>query len=322
MYYCTECGQRTSESANYCSNCGSSTFSKRKAENYGFNLQKPKDIWGFVLFIAPILIGIYIYIASRYFFSLSFYKLFFCVPALTAILIWVDISWIAIEDDESRWKYDPVGITLGVILLWCIFYPRYMYKREQFTEHTNYYGSLSLLSVLLFFALSFMGLFSIPGIDGLGEYILDRNEPISKTEPLKSKIQLVKGGILDMEKTLTVSEAFDNYNYFDNTSWREFTDESGRNMVVFEGNFNINSLNDMDNRVVSCSMLVTFAVHKDNKKFHIWEIEYAGQNHYKTCIYSLSGNELKYIIDNDIYSPIKLIYNNDVNANAFCESGC
>lgn len=52
-------------------------------------------------------------------------------------------------------------------------------------------------------------------------------------------ISLVKDGLLDLDKSLTVGKAIDNYSYFKSTKWKLLTTENGRKVVQVTGNFNV-----------------------------------------------------------------------------------
>ena len=61
-------------------------------------------------------------------------------------------------------------------------------------------------------------------------------------------IDIVKSGILRIDKSVTVGNAIDNYKYFSSTSWKEFEDDQKRNVVEFNGKIKtdaiVNSLSD------------------------------------------------------------------------------
>lgn len=45
------------------------------------------------------------------------------------------------------------------------------------------------------------------------------------------KVEMVKNGVLNFDKSLTVGEAFDNYKYCKNVKWESFTTDNGREIV-------------------------------------------------------------------------------------------
>jgi len=53
----------------------------------------------------------------------------------------------------------------------------------------------------------------------------------TKTDPVK----LVKSGVLEMDKSVTIGNALDHYAFFKSTSWKTVRDSQQRNIVIFEG---------------------------------------------------------------------------------------
>jgi len=58
-----------------------------------------------------------------------------------------------------------------------------------------------------------------------------------------SNIDKVKNGIMDFDKSITVSQAFDNWKSCSNSKWSEFTTDNGKNIVEFT--CDSNQINDM-----------------------------------------------------------------------------
>jgi hypothetical protein len=54
------------------------------------------------------------------------------------------------------------------------------------------------------------------------------------------KVSLVKDGTLAFDKSLTIGQAFDNYQYFDNVKWEEITTDNGKKVVQ------VNAIIDLD----------------------------------------------------------------------------
>lgn len=65
---------------------------------------------------------------------------------------------------------------------------------------------------------------------------------IGETEEVTGDVALVKNGILEFDKSITVGEAFDNYKYFKNVKWEAFTSENGRRVVQVTGELDIDKL--------------------------------------------------------------------------------
>jgi hypothetical protein len=60
----------------------------------------------------------------------------------------------------------------------------------------------------------------------------------SKTD----SVALVKGGTLEIDKSVTIGNAFDHYQYFKSTSWNAGEDEQKRMIVTFTGKFDLDKL--------------------------------------------------------------------------------
>lgn len=53
--------------------------------------------------------------------------------------------------------------------------------------------------------------------------------------------QKIQQGVLDVDKTLKIGDAFGSYKYFKGVNWKEEKDSQGRSVVVFEGELNVNT---------------------------------------------------------------------------------
>ena len=95
------------------------------------------------------------------------------------------------------------------------------------------HNKAAYLSRILFLALFLFGLIS-PAQAGL----LDLVGGGASTP----RIDLVKNGILDFDKSITVGKALDNYRFFRSTAWKEFESDQGRNIVEFTGEFDLFAL--------------------------------------------------------------------------------
>jgi hypothetical protein len=60
----------------------------------------------------------------------------------------------------------------------------------------------------------------------------------SKTD----SVALVKNGTLEIDKSVTVGNAFDHYQYFKSTSWDAGEDEQKRTIVTFTGKFDLDKI--------------------------------------------------------------------------------
>lgn len=48
-------------------------------------------------------------------------------------------------------------------------------------------------------------------------------------------ISLVKNGTLELDKSITIGQAFDKYKYFKNTEWKELVTDNGKKIVQVDG---------------------------------------------------------------------------------------
>jgi hypothetical protein len=57
----------------------------------------------------------------------------------------------------------------------------------------------------------------------------------TKTDP----VNLVKNGVLEMDRSVNIGNALDHYAFFKSTSWKAVRDSQQRNIVIFEGALDI-----------------------------------------------------------------------------------
>lgn len=155
-------------------------------------------------------------------------------------------------------------------------------------------------------------LFVLVGVAGITGYFLLLDDPIST----------VKEGVLKYDESVTVGNAFDGYQYFKETKWKEFKTSQNRRVVEFEGLMDyeryvgaevlgaslspeqvMNAKNYM--KSMKYSFVVQFALSQDNESF---QIHYTG--------FKMSGTHLEtgksYEAEKDYDQGILLdtIYNN------------
>ena len=131
----------------------------------------------------------------------------------------------------------------------------------------------------------------------------------------KDPVELVKTGILDMDKTVTVGDAFQAYKFFQNPRWNKVETEQKKIIVEFRGDVKFESYDglkfqyftiDKDiiqkakSAVKNFTFLTQFAINKDGKAF---EIQYAGYE-----VLNKNG-ETKDIKADDL-EPVKNIFKN------------
>ena len=94
---------------------------------------------------------------------------------------------------------------------------------------------------------------------------------------------IVKDGILDIDKSVTVGQAFDKYKYFKKVEWDDFETENGRDIVEVKGTFSddyIDTKNEIvQNKLKSVILTTQFQINKD-ETFEIYaiDIEMTGEN--------------------------------------------
>lgn len=80
-----------------------------------------------------------------------------------------------------------------------------------------------------------------------------------------SDVSLVKDGVLEMDKSLTVGKAIDNYKYFKKTQWKALKTENGKRMVVVDCSINVDAQPSMKNSgIKSADMKYEFQINQDN----------------------------------------------------------
>lgn len=80
-------------------------------------------------------------------------------------------------------------------------------------------------------------------------------------------VGLVKNGYMDIDKSITVGQAFDGYKYFTKKEWKAYKTEQGRRMVEFNGEFNINvpdSTQFTKDNIASSTIKLLFLINSDN----------------------------------------------------------
>jgi hypothetical protein len=109
-----------------------------------------------------------------------------------------------------------------------------------------------------------------------------------------SNIEFVKGSILDIDYSLSIGDALDNYKYFTSTEWKEFETSQGREVVEFKGYY-------FKNDVI---IRIQFRINKD------WQEDDEGASFrvgYQCYAYTSERGEKKEVKDSDL---ISLLYKN------------
>ncbi|TSK08555.1 MAG: hypothetical protein FPO08_04405 [Geobacter sp.] len=91
-------------------------------------------------------------------------------------------------------------------------------------------------------------------------------------------VSIVKNGVLDIDKSLTVGQAFSSYKYFKNKTWKATKDIQGRRFVTFKGVFDTDLIEvqtQLDKQgIKSVTFEFQFLINADNtivEGNHHWE---------------------------------------------------
>lgn len=93
---------------------------------------------------------------------------------------------------------------------------------------------------------------------------------LSGCDKLKSisggDVSLVKDGMLEMDKSLTVGKAIDNYKFFKKTDWKLVTTDNGKKIVTAEGFIDTDKHPKINQQagVKSASMKFEFKINQDD----------------------------------------------------------
>jgi len=80
----------------------------------------------------------------------------------------------------------------------------------------------------------------------------------------KDPVQFVKSGYLDIDRGISVGEAFDNYRCFKKVTWKSFKEKNGRTLVEATGKLNLEALDTgsmfKEQGINDISLVVRFSV--------------------------------------------------------------
>ncbi len=102
----------------------------------------------------------------------------------------------------------------------------------------------------------------------------------------QNPVDTVKNGVLEMDSSVTVGDAFGGYHYFDATQWETFQDPQNRQIVEFNATFEYDQFADtkLEGMTLTADMLkkgrrkmgdleitytAQFAISKDKKSFNL-----------------------------------------------------
>lgn len=127
-----------------------------------------------------------------------------------------------------------------------------------------------------------------------------------------SNTSLVKNGVLEMNGSLTVGEAFDNYKYFKEVEWSEFESDNGRDVVEIYGTADMEAHPSSEEwrkqGIVEMKLFFQFVVLRDGESFELLSggLEMTGRNG-KVVVKDAAELGLTQF---DLMSNIQEIYNN------------
>lgn len=151
-----------------------------------------------------------------------------------------------------------------------------------------------------------------------------------------SPVNRVKDGTLNIDKSITIGKAFENYSYFKKITWSHYTDKQGRDIVQVNAEFDIPKilqtepdLNTLETAAaaaflsaasklppdaVTLNYIVRFALNKDDNGFSPYNAEYlvgSTDPSYKKILEKSPGVTNGVIADDD-YTGIEAIYANSM----------
>lgn len=142
----------------------------------------------------------------------------------------------------------------------------------------------------------------------------------------------VKHGTLDIDRSITVGKAFENYSYFKKVVWSHYTDKQSRDIVQVDAEFDIpkiqvstlestpgtallNAAPKLPPDAVSLHYIVRFALNKDDDKgFFPYSAEYVVSStdpNYKKILENTPG-VTNGIVADDEFTGLESIYANSI----------
>ena len=204
-----------------------------------------------------------------------------------------------IPGEKSFTNMSAGGWAVVTWLLWIIGFPLYLIKRkeliEKAKEHPVDVPQTRRVIVLGFFGLFFVGILA------------------SGIKETTSDVALVKGGILDFDKSITVGEAFDNYKYFKNVKWEAFTSENGRRVVQVTGELDIDrmpTLSFLKNEGLKKAYAIfQFVINRDGRSFNFHTVGFKLVLKDGTVKTASAGDLGLNVFD--LFQALQEIYNNE-----------
>jgi hypothetical protein len=116
---------------------------------------------------------------------------------------------------------------------------------------------------------------AVPGI------VAEVKDSIQNLVP--NSVDKIKGSTLDLDKSATIGNVFDNYKYFKSVSWEASEDDQKRNIVTFSGKYDLDKFDDTNlemqatdsdisnakQKKPDCNFVAQFKIAVDGKSFEI-----------------------------------------------------
>ncbi|ACL06479.1 hypothetical protein Dalk_4802 [Desulfatibacillum aliphaticivorans] len=138
----------------------------------------------------------------------------------------------------------------------------------------------------------------------------------------QNPVDLVKTGVLKMDESVTVGDAFNGYHYFDVSDWQTFQDSQNRQVVQFNASFNYDKFADSEfegikltaERLkegkakmgdITMTYTAQFSISKDGETF---SLSYSGFHMSGTN--AQTGEKVEFDLPDEEYYALQCIYGN------------
>lgn len=130
---------------------------------------------------------------------------------------------------------------------------------------------------------------------------------LSGCDKVGGEVALVKNGTLEMDKSLTVGKAIDNYKYFKDTKWELLTTDNGKKLVQATGNIDTGTHPTLNSAAGIKSMFIEFQFKVNLDK--TFEVAWCGVGVEKNDGSKVDPEQRTNI--NSCINSLKSIYNNE-----------
>jgi len=203
-----------------------------------------------------------------------------------------------ISGEKGFLNMSPLGWAIATLLIWIIAFPLYLYKRSTLIVRAKN----NPIKVSAVQRKIVMGLLSLLFLAVL----------VNGISLINNNVSIVKNGILDFDKSLTVGQAFDNYKYFKDVEWESFTSENGRKVVEVNAKLDFSKYPDSEalkkQEVKNITIFFQFLINQDLESFqiHTYGMEFEMNDGTKKTVDAKDLNLNQYNILNNLQE----IYNN------------